>query len=86
MADDGGRVSIYLTMPALPDPPAYVARTTAAIGTADAAIDLADSARPLLAEARAAGVPVCVDLHDYDGAAAFHRDFAARGDVAFPEL
>ena len=24
MADDGGRVSIYLTMPALPDPPAYV--------------------------------------------------------------
>ena len=84
MADDGSRVSIYLTMPTLPDPPAHAARTAAALADADVAVvDLAESARPLLADAAAAGIPVWVDLHDYDGVNPFHREFAAAAAVVF---
>ncbi|WP_457205017.1 carbohydrate kinase family protein [Nocardioides sp. P5_C9_2] len=83
MDDRGGRVSIYLRLPDLEEPvPAPDA--LAALGTCDVAVlDLAEVARPLLARARAAGRPVWCDVHDYDGTAAFHRDWVDAADVLF---
>lgn len=83
MDPHGGRVSIYLELPVL-DAARHDDRTRAALAAADAAvIDLADHARPLLATAREAGVPVWCDLHDYDGVADFHRDFLEAADHVF---
>lgn len=83
MDPHGGRVSIYLELPRLHEP-RHDDRAAAALAAADAAVvDLADHARPLLAVARAAGVPVWCDLHDYDGVAAFHRDFLDAADHVF---
>ncbi|WP_436498282.1 carbohydrate kinase family protein [Actinokineospora sp. HUAS TT18] len=83
MDPHGGRVSIYLELPELRDA-RHDERAFAAMAAADAAvIDLAEHARPLLAAARAAGVPVWCDLHSYDGVADFHRDFVAAADHVF---
>lgn len=80
MADDGGRLSVYLDLPPDPGPPS--AALLAAAASADAVVvDLADHSRPLLAAARTAGVPVWCDVHDYDGVAAFHREFVEAADV-----
>ncbi|MFE2756488.1 carbohydrate kinase family protein [Actinosynnema sp. NPDC059335] len=83
MDPHGGRVSIYLELPRLAEA-RHDRRAAAALAAADAAVvDLADHARPLLAAARAAGVPVWCDLHDYDGVAEFHRDFLDAADRVF---
>ncbi|MFD1147589.1 carbohydrate kinase family protein [Saccharothrix hoggarensis] len=83
MDPHGGRLSIYLELPVL-SRPRHHERALAALAAADAAvIDLADHARPLLAAARDAGVPVWCDLHDYDGVAEFHRDFLHAADHVF---
>ncbi|CCH34947.1 PfkB family carbohydrate kinase [Actinosynnema sp. NPDC047251] len=83
MSPDGGRVSIYLELPELAEP-RHDDRALAALARADAAvIDLADSARPFLAAARAAGVPVWCDVHDYDGRSAYHQDFVDAADFLF---
>jgi sugar/nucleoside kinase (ribokinase family) len=83
MDPHGGRVSIYLELPELRGS-RHDERTAAALAAADAAvIDLADHARLLLSAARAAGVPVWCDLHDYDGVADFHRDFLEAADYVF---
>lgn len=83
MSDDGGRVSIHLTTPRLTEV-LHRAQTWAALTAADAAvIDLSDAARPLLAEAVAVGVPIWVDLHDYDGRDPFHDEFLAHGTHVF---
>ncbi|WP_456825502.1 carbohydrate kinase family protein [Cellulomonas sp. P5_E12] len=76
MADDGSRVSIYLE---LPDPARGPVPSFDGIDVA--VLDLADHSRPLLAAARAAGVPVWCDVHDDDGVADFQRDFVAAADV-----
>ncbi|MFI9007599.1 carbohydrate kinase family protein [Actinosynnema sp. NPDC053489] len=83
MDPHGGRLSIYLELPRLARP-RHDGRALAALAAADAAvIDLADHARPLLAAARGAGVPVWCDVHDYDGVARFHRDFLDAADRVF---
>ncbi|HEX6345851.1 carbohydrate kinase family protein [Umezawaea sp.] len=83
MDTHGGRVSIYLELPELREP-RHDGRALAALAAADAAVvDLAEHSRPLLARARAAGVPVWCDLHDYDGRSAFHQDFVAAADHVF---
>ncbi len=83
MDPNGGRISIYLELPRL-HRAEHDERTLAALAEADAAVvDLADHARPLLRAARAAGVPVWCDLHDYDGVAEFHRDFLEAADHVF---
>ncbi len=78
MAADGGRVSLYLTLPE-PDAPADPAAGLA--GARAAVVDLAEHARPVLAAARTAGVPVWCDVHDDDGTAAYPRAFADAADV-----
>ncbi|MBP2336497.1 sugar/nucleoside kinase (ribokinase family) [Saccharothrix coeruleofusca] len=79
----GGRLSIYLELPRLRSP-RHDDRALEALAGADAAVvDLADHARPFLAAARTADVPVWCDLHDYDGASAFHQDFVDAADHVF---
>jgi sugar/nucleoside kinase (ribokinase family) len=80
MAPDGSRLSIYLDLP--PDPGPVPDGVRDAIARADVVVaDLADHARQVIPLARAAGVPVWCDLHDYDGVAEFHREFAEAADV-----
>lgn len=80
MTPDGARASIYLHVP--PDPGPVPPEVADAIARADVVVaDLADHARAVLPLARAAGVPVWCDLHDYDGVAPFHREFADAADV-----
>jgi len=76
MADDGSRVSLYLELPS-PGPGPLPSLD----GVDAAVLDLADHSRPLLAAARAAGVPVWCDVHDDDGLTDYPRDFAAAADV-----
>jgi acarbose 7IV-phosphotransferase len=46
-------------------------------------VSIMDWARAALADAVAAGRPTSTDLHDWDGAAAYHRDFAYGADLVF---
>ncbi|AEI11781.1 carbohydrate kinase family protein [Cellulomonas gilvus] len=79
VARDGARLSVYLELPSAPPPDDEV---LGLVRTARAAVlDLADSSRPLLDVARAAGVPVWCDVHDDDGAAPYARAFVAAADV-----
>ncbi|KRF32488.1 carbohydrate kinase family protein [Nocardioides sp. Soil805] len=84
MDDRGGRVSIYLHLPDVPAETTHEDDLRAALDACDVAVvDLAEGSRPLLARARAAGRPVWCDVHDYDGTAAFHRDWVDAADVLF---
>ena len=75
MTDAGERVSIYTH---LPEPLEPWGRSDAEehLAGADVVVaDLSDHARPWVGWGQEAGVPVWADLHDYDGASAFHADF-----------
>lgn len=78
MAADGGRVSVYLT---LPSPGVAVDAAAGLAGARAAVVDLAELSVPVLAAAREAGVPVWCDVHDDDGVAEFQRPFADGADV-----
>jgi sugar/nucleoside kinase (ribokinase family) len=79
----GDRVSVYLAAPQQGDEQ-HADATRAALGAADAVVvDLADHARPVLRAAVAAGIPVWTDLHDYDGVAEYHREFATSARYVF---
>ena len=90
MTGAGERVSIYTH---LPEPVTDWTRADAEEHLSDAhvvVVDLAWHARPWVAWAQDAGVPVWTDLHDYDGSSAFHAAFALAdhvqlSSVAFPE-
>ena len=76
MADDGARLSVYLELPTPVHAP------VPSFGGIDVAVlDLSELSRPLLAAARAAGVPVWCDVHDDDGTAEYPREFVAAADV-----
>jgi acarbose 7IV-phosphotransferase len=78
----GSRVSVYLELPAADDGPGLEDRSREVLLAADAAVlDLADHSVPLIAQARAAGVPVWCDLHDDDGLQDFHAPFRDGADV-----
>lgn len=80
MAADGGRYSIYLHLPPEPGPAPEPVR--AAVASADVVVaDLADHAREVLRLARDAGRDLWCDLHDWDGRAEFHREFADAATV-----
>ena len=75
MTDAGERLSIYLAVPApsaAPDP-AAVARVADA---EHVVLDLSAVGQGLLPAAVASRATLWTDLHDYDGAAEFHRPFA----------
>ncbi|SEI91400.1 carbohydrate kinase family protein [Demequina mangrovi] len=85
MSARGERVSIYLQAAGeIPDEELRRARATAreALGQARAVfLDLADLSRSLIPEVTALAHEVWVDIHDYDGAEAFHRPFIEAADV-----
>jgi acarbose 7IV-phosphotransferase len=81
MTTAGERVSVYTH---LPEPVTEWTRTDADehLPRADVVVaDLAWHARPWVAWAQDAGVPVWTDLHDYDGVSAFHAAFALADHV-----
>lgn len=79
----GRRLSFYdgrpTPAPVVPES-AYVPLVRAA---RHAHVSIMDFARHTLAPLRAAGVTLSTDLHDWDGAADYHRDFAQAADVVF---
>ncbi|MFF3602009.1 carbohydrate kinase family protein [Kitasatospora indigofera] len=79
----GGRVSLYLSTPGAPGQSDAAAAGEALRSARVAVLDLAEPSVPLLAEARAAGVPVWTDIHDYDGRSAFHRPFIDAASAVF---
>ncbi len=84
MDGHGGRVSIYLRLPVVPEATAHADALASALEACDVAVlDLAEASRPLLSRARAAGRPVWCDIHDYEGTASFHRDWVEAADVLF---
>ncbi|PVU82975.1 carbohydrate kinase family protein [Cellulomonas sp. WB94] len=82
MDPDGGRVSIYLSVP--PEAPVGDARVRAEMASARAVVlDLSAHARAMIDDAAATGVPIWTDLHDYDGSSEFHRPFLAAASYVF---
>lgn len=83
MTRAGERVSLYLASPSAgtgQDDAALAAEFAAA----DAVVlDLAAEPARLLPVARQSGTPLWVDVHDYDGTAAFHRPFLAAAHAVF---
>ncbi|UYO96104.1 PfkB family carbohydrate kinase [Microbacterium sp. M28] len=83
MTRAGERVSLYLSSPSEADG-AQDARIRQAMADADALVlDLAAEPLRLLPMAAETGVPIWVDVHDYDGEAEFHRPFLAAADAVF---
>ena len=84
MTGAGARVSLYLSAPE----PAPAGERAAAeepplTGAAAIVLDLSAEGLAAIEEAQAAGGPIWVDLHDYDGVADFHRPFLEAADVVF---
>jgi acarbose 7IV-phosphotransferase len=83
MADDGGRISLYVAY-ASSAPPLDLGRLERAMVAADhVVINILDACRPLLPMARRLGKSVWTDLHDWDGEATHHLDFARAADRVF---
>lgn len=83
MTRGGARVSLYLATPSATDG-ARDEAIVAAMRTADVVVlDLAAEPLRLLPAARQTGRPVWVDVHDYDGAAEYHRPFLDIADAVF---
>lgn len=81
MTEAGQRVSLYTATPSTPRP-ADISAIGDAMDAADVAvIDLCEVGAALIA--RGVGAPIWTDLHDYDGAAAFHEPFLRAADVVF---
>ncbi|MGW8567132.1 carbohydrate kinase family protein [Isoptericola sp. NPDC055881] len=81
----GGRLSVYVRAPGeVPaSGPVWDATLEAVDTAATVVVDLAAHSLPVLAAAAERGRDVWVDLHDYDGAAAFHRPWAEAGTHVF---
>ena len=82
----GGRVSIYLDVPASPvaAPPHGLARLLHACDRARAAVlDLSEPSARVIEAVAATGVPIWTDLHDYDGRNAFHAPFVEAASFVF---
>jgi acarbose 7IV-phosphotransferase len=83
MTDEGGRVSLYVSVPSTPGVE-DLDGARAAVGAADiAVIDLSELGLRVLEGLPPARTPVWVDLHDYDGSSAFHEPFLRAADVVF---
>jgi acarbose 7IV-phosphotransferase len=79
----GGRVSIMLANGS-PDLPFDQAALADSMADADVVVvDLAPWTRRAIQLARASGRPIWTDLHDHDGAKAWHAPFIDAADVVF---
>ncbi|MGN8025069.1 carbohydrate kinase family protein [Microbacterium sp. 22242] len=91
MTPAGERVSLFLSSPELapeaevlaPAPERFLGDEPPLAGAAAIVLDLSAEGLAAIDEATAAGAPIWVDLHDYDGSAEFHRPFLAAADVVF---
>lgn len=83
MTREGGRVSLFLSTPSAPAE-ADEASVRADMASAEVIVlDLSAEPLRLLPAARATGRPIWIDVHDYDGAAEYHRPFLEAADVVF---
>lgn len=83
MTDDGGRVSLYVSVPSTPAADGVDA-AAAIVATADlAVIDLSELGQLLLERDVVRRTQLWMDLHDYDGSSAFHEPFVTSADVVF---
>lgn len=83
MTDNGGRVSIYVSVPSKPREDSLTA-AAAAVAAADlAVIDLSELGLLLLEREEVRQTPIWVDLHDYDGSSAFHEPFLTAASAVF---
>lgn len=87
MDPTGGRVSLYLDVPAQPDDVvAHVARCRlldAASQARAVVLDLSQPSRDAIEPVEALGVPIWTDLHDYDGSSQFHAPFLEAASFVF---
>lgn len=83
----GGRVSIYLDVPAPADPAtagSALRRLTDAASTSRALVlDLSQPSRDAIAAVADLGVPIWADVHDYDGRNDFHAPFLDAASFVF---
>jgi sugar/nucleoside kinase (ribokinase family) len=82
MDPHGGRLSVYLDLPptgvAVGDDLVVALRAASAV-----VLDLSQHSLDVLPAARAAGVPIWTDLHDYDGRSSFHQPFVDAAHYVF---
>lgn len=83
MDPHGGRVSLYLDLPAAPGRPAGAELVRHLATARTVVLDLSERSLEVMDAARGCGVPVWTDVHDYDGHSDFHRPFLAAADVVF---
>lgn len=80
----GGRVSVFVTSGSLDEPVGEPWRSELLRRAAEAdlvAVTIFEQTRTLLAPLRRAGVPLWIDLHDYDGHNPYHRDYLEAATV-----
>ena len=83
MTDDGGRVSLYISVPSTPVQD-EVDAVVAIVQAADlAVIDLSELGLLLLERDEVRQTPLWMDLHDYDGSSEFHEPFLRAADAVF---
>jgi sugar/nucleoside kinase (ribokinase family) len=83
MTRAGERVSLYLSSPATTAGGQDSLLRQAMTEAQAIVLDLAVEPRRLLPIAAATGVPIWIDVHDYNGTADFHRPFLAVADAVF---
>lgn len=83
MAEGGGRVSLYVSTPSSPSAEAVEAAVSAVAAADLAVIDLSELGRLVLDAMPGLQTPLWMDLHDYDGASAFHEPFLRAAEGVF---
>lgn len=79
----GARVSLYVSTPSTPSAGAVEAAVSAVAAADLAVIDLSEFGRLVLEALPDRATPLWMDLHDYDGATAFHEPFLRAAEVVF---
>jgi sugar/nucleoside kinase (ribokinase family) len=79
----GRRISIFV-VPGSPEPPIDLQRIEALIPQSDyVVLNISDYCRTLIPLIQRHGKPIWTDLHDYDGASEYYRDFVEAADYVF---
>jgi sugar/nucleoside kinase (ribokinase family) len=84
LMDADGRRSSLIVRPGPSNPTFDAARIGALIPQSDyIVLNISDYCRQLIPQIRQHGKPIWTDLHDYDGANPYHRDFVEAADYLF---